>query len=462
MIRRTVLGKMIGAAWCGTRGATHKTVWLAPLLALALATQILSPARSQGQTPPPPMALSASPTADVYQPTIQVVATSMPTPSPEPQNQNPLVHVVAVGESLNSLAAQSGFLVDDLAQRNNLTQPYLLVAGQKLDLPAPPSEHIRLHRVASGETLTGLAAQYGISPYLLRMSNNLSCADCLVVGQLLRIPESSVTTNLPEPFDRVDILPAVPRQGDVVTVRVTASAPLEAIAGTFAGRTLHFVPMNGVYEALTGVGALQEVGVYSVTLHAIASTGAASEVSGRVRVDSGGYGFENLTITQNLVPLLDPQVNLDEEEKLESIFSQWTATQYWTGPLQYPAIGPIASYFGVRRSFNGGLLHTYHSGTDVVAPIGTLVHASAAGRVAAVMRLKVRGNVVIIDHGRGVFTMYCHLTRALVKVGQMVNVGEVVAYSGNTGRSEGPHIHWELAVGGVTVNVLPWTKQTIP
>jgi murein DD-endopeptidase MepM/ murein hydrolase activator NlpD len=220
--------------------------------------------------------------------------------------------------------------------------------------------------------------------------------------------------------------------------------------------------MEGVYEALTGVGALQDAGVYSVTLHAIASDGAASEVGGRIRIESGGFGYENLTVPQNLVPLLDPQVNLDEQEQLATIFSQWSATQYWTGPLQYPAVGRIASYFGTRRSFNGGLLRTYHSGADVIAGIGTPVHASAPGRVAAVTQLKVRGNVVIIDHGRGVFTMYCHLSRTVVKEGQMVDVGDVVAYSGNTGRSEGPHIHWELAVGGITVDPLPWAQQAIP
>ena len=429
---------------------------LVALLVVSLSFLYLSPAQAQEQDPPP--------TTDPYQPTVEVVATPMPTPSPgvAPESRDPLVHEVAVGESLNSLAAQSGFLVSDLAQRNNLTQPYLLVAGQKVNLPAPISEHIRLHRVASGETLTALAAQYGISPYLLRMTNKLSCADCLVVGQLLRIPQSSVTTNLPEPFDKVEISPSVPRQGDVVVVRVKASAPLEAIAGTLAGRTLHFVPMEGIYEALTGVDGLQEPGVYSVTLHAIASSGAASEVSGRINVQAAGFGFENLTIAQRLVPLLDPQVNLDEHEELATIFSQWSATQYWQGPLQYPANGKIASYFGTRRSFNGGLLRTYHGGADVVAPAGTPVHASAAGRVAAVQQLRVRGLVVIIDHGRGVFTMYCHLSRALVKVGQIVDVGELVAYSGNTGRTEGPHVHWELAVGGVTVDPLNWMNEAIP
>ena len=403
-------------------------------------------------------------TLDPYQPKVEVVATSIPTPSPPPRySGDPLVHIVAVGDSLMSLAAQSGFLVTDLAQRNDLTQPYLLVAGQKVSLPAPVSEHIRLHRVAAGETITALAAQYGISPYLLRQTNKLACSDCLIVGQLLRIPQSSVTTNLPEPFNSIDVWPPVPRQGDVVVIRVTSSAHLEAIAGAFAGRTLHFVLQEGSYTALTGVGALQYPGIYPMTLRAIAATGATSEVSGRIQIQAGGFGYENLTINQRLVPLLDPQVNADEGEQLQTIESQWTPTQYWDGTFKLPVQGSrIASYYGARRSFNGGILHTYHSGTDLVAPVGTSVYAVAAGRVAAVQDFKVRGTAIIIDHGRGVFTMYCHLSSTRVKVGDAVDAGQLIAYSGNTGRSEGPHLHWELAVGGVTVDGLPWTQQTLP
>jgi murein DD-endopeptidase MepM/ murein hydrolase activator NlpD len=90
------------------------------------------------------------------------------------------------------------------------------------------------------------------------------------------------------------------------------------------------------------------------------------------------------------------------------------------------------------------------------------VHAAAPGIVAAVEQFDVRGLVVIIDHGRGVFTAYCHLSEATVKVGQQINIGDVIAKSGNTGRSEGPHIHFELAVNGVQVDPLPWLSQPIP
>ncbi len=451
------------------------------LLVISIVLQIAGAATIAAQDEPPPDSqppAEATPVLpdqpaeqppDIEEtPAIEVVATPIPLPTPEPivDADNPMVHVVSVGETLATLGAQAGFAVTDLAQRNNLSQPYLLLAGQRLKLPAPMSARIRLHRVAAGETLASLGAQYGISPYLLRRTNKLSCANCLVVGQLLRIPlpdgAEGVATNLPEPFEGVEITPRVPRQGDIVVVRVRASHPLQDIVGSLAGRPLRFVPQADGYVALSGVAGLQEPGVYTVTLRAIAESGAAAEVGGRIQTAAAGFGFENLTISRRLTPLLDPQVNIDERVELDAILSQWSGTQWWEGPLRLPASGRIASYFGARRSFNGGMLRTYHSGTDIVAPAGTPVYASAPGRVAAVQEFMVRGLVIIIDHGRGVFTVYCHLSEAGVKVGQIVNAGDMIGKSGNTGRSEGPHLHWELAVGGVTVDGLRWTAEPIP
>lgn len=445
------------------------------VVSMALQTAGAATSVAQDQSPPdsqPPAEATPAPpdqTPAVEEtPAIQVVATPIPLPTPEPvvDADNPLVHVVSVGETLATLGAQSGFAVTDLAQRNNLTQPYLLLAGQRLKLPAPMSARIRLHRVAAGETLASIGARYGVSPYLLRRTNTLSCANCLVVGQLLRVPlpdgAGGAATNLPEPFESIEITPRAPRQGDIVVVRVRAREPLQEIVGSLAGRPLRFVPQAGGYVALSGVGGLQEPGVYPVTLRAIAESGAAATVGGRIQTAAAGFGFENLTISRRLMPLLDPQVNIDERAQLDAILSQWSGTQWWEGPLRLPASGRIASYFGARRSFNGGMLRTYHSGTDIVAPAGTPVFASAPGRVAAVQEFMVRGLVIIIDHGRGVFTVYCHLSEAGVKVGQIVNAGDMIGRSGNSGRSEGPHLHWELAVGGVTVDGLPWTSQPIP
>jgi|GEM_PF-119238 len=428
---------------------------------IAQSVLVSTPDSSSAQSTPDP---------NVTLPTtqIEVVATPEPSDTPLPavpvKNTDLLAHVVQVGETLNSLAAQTGFSVNDLAERNGLTNPYLLMSGQTLRMPSQPSNNIQLHRVSPGETLLSISAQYGVSPFLLKQTNQLACGTCLVFGQLLRIPAQAAGTasNLPEPFDLVQITPKLPSQGDVIVVRVKAHASLQQIVGSLADRPLHFAKVNNEYVALSGMGALQDPGVYPINIRAIADNGTASSVSGRVQMHAGRYPFENLVVAKQLVPLLDPQVNLDERSALDAILSQFSGTQYWEGPFQLPISGRIVSYFGARRNFNNGILRTYHSGIDLSATIGTPVRAAAPGRVAAVQPFKVRGNVVIIDHGRGVFTIYCHLSKSDVKVGQIVNQGDVIAYTGNTGRVEGPHLHWELAVGGVTVDPLDWIRQELP
>jgi murein DD-endopeptidase MepM/ murein hydrolase activator NlpD len=82
--------------------------------------------------------------------------------------------------------------------------------------------------------------------------------------------------------------------------------------------------------------------------------------------------------------------------------------------------------------------------------------------VLAVEKWEVRGNAIVIDHGRGVFTGYFHLSKTNVKPGQLVNAGDVIGAVGTTGRSQGNHLHFDLAVGGTTVNPSPWFETALP
>ncbi len=422
-----------------------------------------APATPEPNAEPPTPDPNAAPT-EAPLAVIEVIATPEPTdtPLPQPRSNDPLVRFVQVGETLNSLAAQSGFSASDLAQRNGLTSPYLLLVGQKIRLPAPPSNNIQLYRVSAGDTMVSIAAQYGISPYVLRHTNDLPCSACLVFGQTLRVPQAGAASALPEPFERIEVSPIVPRQGEVVVVRIAARAPLQQITGMLADRPLRFAQKDGEYIALSGISALQEPGVYPITIRAITQNGLASVVQGRLQVGAGRFGYETLNLSAKLMPLLEPQVNLEERAELDAIFSDFSGTQWWQGPLQWPINSKVVSYYGTRRNFNRGMLNTFHSGIDLTARVGTAVKAAAPGRVAAAQTFPIRGNVIILDHGRGVFTVYCHLSRFEVEVGQIVNAGDVIGYTGNTGRSLGPHLHFELAVGGVTVNPLVWLERELP
>jgi murein DD-endopeptidase MepM/ murein hydrolase activator NlpD len=119
-----------------------------------------------------------------------------------------------------------------------------------------------------------------------------------------------------------------------------------------------------------------------------------------------------------------------------------------------PLVGEFkGSNFGKRRVLNG---HpgSPHSGVDFPAPTGTPVHAAQKGRVVLAEELYFSGNTVIVDHGLGIYTFYCHFSEIDAKVGDEVIAGTVIGKVGATGRVTGPHLHWGLQVQHTRVNAL--------
>lgn len=124
-----------------------------------------------------------------------------------------------------------------------------------------------------------------------------------------------------------------------------------------------------------------------------------------------------------------------------------------TVPVRKPVIGEVdmSSPFGMRMDpFNGRA--AIHTGIDLRGETGDPVHATAAGKVTIAGREGGYGNMVELDHGNGLATRYGHLSRIDVKIGQMVRIGETIGRIGSTGRSTGPHLHYETRVRGEAVD----------
>jgi murein DD-endopeptidase MepM/ murein hydrolase activator NlpD len=118
-----------------------------------------------------------------------------------------------------------------------------------------------------------------------------------------------------------------------------------------------------------------------------------------------------------------------------------------SGQLSWPVSGPVTSGFGVRWG-------RMHEGIDIAVPSGTPVGAAASGTVIFAGWMSGYGNLVAIDHGNGLSTAYGHNSSLVVSVGQTVSAGAVIAYSGSTGHSTGPHVHFEVRVNGTPVDPL--------
>jgi len=101
-----------------------------------------------------------------------------------------------------------------------------------------------------------------------------------------------------------------------------------------------------------------------------------------------------------------------------------------------------------------------HTGVDLSVRVGTAVQAVADGTVRRASEDAVNGRVLIVDHGRGVTTAYCHNSELLVRPGQRVTRGELIARSGNTGRSTGPHLHYQLELAAQPVDPLRFRARS--
>ena len=173
----------------------------------------------------------------------------------------------------------------------------------------------------------------------------------------------------------------------------------------------------------------------------------------------GGKGGPYIPLTRPSLQQLDSAIdaldgdsddNIDVFTLIESHLLQSRLDALMV-PNSAPVDGPIGSGFGFRADpFSGRM--ALHSGLDFPSPSGTVVQASAGGVVAVVERHPQYGQMVEIDHGNGLRTRYAHMSQFLVRVGDIVKRGQVIGRVGSTGRSTGPHLHFEVLVDGSPQN----------
>lgn len=148
------------------------------------------------------------------------------------------------------------------------------------------------------------------------------------------------------------------------------------------------------------------------------------------------------------------QVRIEQEvKKLNQIYARFSDTNPFEKEFTPPLKGAISSMFGLRRLYNNQPRDP-HSGLDIAASEGQPVYAVNKGVVAETGDYFFTGNTVIIDHGMGVFSLYAHLSRIDVNVGQTIEQGEEVGLVGMTGRVTGPHLHWTMIVNQTLVDPL--------
>ena len=362
----------------------------------------------------------------------------------------PTVYTVQPGDALSLIAERFGTDVATLMRLNGLDNPDHIEIGQTLRVPCLLAWTTRVQAHAAGGILLGLGIPHtsGPSPWDLWHARAREYAAAQSLGVA------------------VSLLPPHVQPGDtaVVSLRPTTHQPLTATVRIF-DTDVPLVPIDGELRGFVPLHGFVEPGVLTVTLHIGVGDLPTRTLLFPVQVISRTFDVQYVVLPQAKGALLAPDIVRAEAERLARVWAEshggplWQAPFAWPlDPTQYPTSAP----YGGRRSYNGGPIRSYHTGQDMVAGVGTPVHAPATGVVVLAEPLKVRGNAVIIDHGAGVMSNYWHLSEIDVQPGQVVHRGDVIGKVGNTGLSTGAHLHWEMRVYGVPVDPVPWTRVPGP
>ncbi|MEO0057524.1 MAG: hypothetical protein RIT17_977 [Pseudomonadota bacterium] len=216
--------------------------------------------------------------------------------------------------------------------------------------------------------------------------------------------------------------------------------------------------------ALCGAALLVSAGTapaFANTANSAATT-ASADVTAPVRPEqvdplaSGDQRFKSLFASWTAIERTSPQVGGYGETAYSAPFARPTVSV----PSRMPLEGAqLTSGYGMRNHpVLGG--RRQHAGIDLAAPSGTPVYATADGIVGRADWYSSYGLYVAIEHGASMQTRYAHLSRLAVAAGDNVKKGDLIGYVGSTGRSTGPHLHYEVRVEGIAVNPIPYMVES--
>ena len=286
------------------------------------------------------------------------------------------------------------------------------------------------------------------------MSNRVK----ILLGIITAIP---MALGLPAKALEVQIMPKNPQLGDTISVLIEADGQKSLSNPTVTVGEKNYPAFEIAprqYRSFIPTTPLEKAGVRTIK---VSEEGQEEKLS--IQVRDRKFPVQRITLPPGKAGVKATQEELKRVAEFKAL---QTPEKYWNGVFLTPNAGRTSTRYGVRRYYNGVFANDYcHRGQDYAGAAGSSVTAPAAGRVALVgtvsQGFRVHGNVIGIDHGQGVVSIFMHLSRINVQEGDFVKAGQKIGAVGSTGASTGPHLHWGLYVNGQSVDPLPWKSQEI-
>jgi murein DD-endopeptidase MepM/ murein hydrolase activator NlpD len=434
------------------------------------------------------------------------------------QSQLPL-YVVQTGDTLTIIASRFGITVNELLSVNNISDPNAIQVGMELSIPGLDGITGKLTNttVGLGDSLLGFSLRNQLPEQILEKINRITSPNEIFTGTELIVPISTeqyqprsvldadqstleqAILSKQNPWavmnsnhwghswsgisgdlvfqkvekDAVEVNPISPKilsislsplpltQGSTTEIKIKTSEKIN-FTGSLSDLNLNFSPVGDLeYAALTGIDAQTPTGLVSFTLHGVLENGTPIDFQQPILLQPGYYGSEQyLTVNEDLI---DPKTIDAENSQILPITKIFNPEKYYSSPFKYPIDEPcINGGFGSPRLYNGTYQY-YHTGVDFAVCASNInIYAAAKGTVVFTGLLPIKGNYTIIDHGLGVYTGYAHQSKFLVSVNDKVEAGQKIGEIGSTGRSVGPHLHFDLWINSVYVNPMDWFDKSYP
>jgi murein DD-endopeptidase MepM/ murein hydrolase activator NlpD len=277
------------------------------------------------------------------------------------------------------------------------------------------------------------------------VEKNLANRCTFALGLALAVPLAHA---VPASAPAALILPQTAAVPGGVLLQTLEAPPGQAPVVTYDGRRCMVLRHEGHWLAVVGIPLSAAVG--KATLSVEDGQGKRT-----VAFDIGDkqYATQRLTVEPSKVN--PPKSEMDriqkELKRQRADITTFSGQIPVTLRLLQPVPGVRQDSFGKRRLFNNEP-RNQHTGMDISSPIGTPIKAAGEGVVIDTGNFFFNGNVVFIDHGEGLVTMYCHMSKIGVTAGQHVQAGETIGLVGKTGRVTGPHLHLGVALNGASVD----------